>query len=218
MVARNTVEKILNHLAHCWLARGCDGHIAGGFLGDFVKGKLSPDLPPKFAEGLRLHRYIDRVSNQLPEMRSTYRRFGTKLRRVAPILLDLIADHLLAVHWARHGSGELTEFSNYCYDVIGDYIESARSREAHRDLVRMNRWTSYRDYSKVVAIMQRILIRLRMSDRIVELNVIEPQIDLMYSDFVTYFPILESLAAEWKANQAELICNSCNQESRIEQC
>ena len=68
----------MNFLAHCLIgarAREDDaGLIAGGFLGDFIKGPVPASMPPALQAGVRLHRRIDAYSNQQPDLlRSAHR-------------------------------------------------------------------------------------------------------------------------------------------------
>lgn len=188
----------MNHLAHCWLARGNEGHIAGGFLGDFYKGPIQEDLPQELQDGLRLHRYIDSLTNRLPEMRSTYIRIRPELRRVAPILLDLIADHLLAVYWGVHGSGDLPVFAANCYRIIGQYDIPNSGKRVFHHVVSRNLWCEYKEYNVILSVMCRILTRLGFEDRAVHLREIEPQLNDFYLDFCVYFPLLEKSVQEWK--------------------
>ena len=45
----------MNHLAHLLLAERSDGLLVGGFLGDFVKGRLKGDRPTAIEQGIKLH-------------------------------------------------------------------------------------------------------------------------------------------------------------------
>lgn len=188
----------MNHLAHCWLARGNNGHIAGGFLGDYYKGPIQQDLPAELQQGIRLHRYIDSLTNQMPEFRSTYGRFGIELRRVAPILLDLVADHLLARHWDNHGKGKLSDFTTHCYRIIGEYkIPDAGKRVFHH-VVSRDLWCEYASFDVILSVMCRILTRLRLEDRAIHLAELEFKLSDFYDDFCQYFPLLEEQVQTWK--------------------
>ncbi len=188
----------MNHLAHCWLARGNTGHVAGGFLGDYYKGPIKRDLPDTLQEGIRLHRYIDSLTNQLPEMRSTYVRFGTELRRVAPILLDLVADHLLARHWDNHGKGKLSDFTANCYRIIGQYKIPDDGKRVFHHIVSRDLWCEYANFDVVLSVMCRILTRLRFEDRAIHLAELEPKLSDFYQDFCQYFPLLLEKVQSWK--------------------
>ncbi|MEM8767504.1 MAG: hypothetical protein AAGE43_08685 [Pseudomonadota bacterium] len=66
----------MNFLAHCLIgheaAAGTDRAsplLAGGFLGDFIKGRVPEAMPGDLALGVRLHRRVDAFSNQQPAIR-----------------------------------------------------------------------------------------------------------------------------------------------------
>ena len=119
----------MNFLAHCTLADQIadqwqaddalrQGLLAGAVLGDFVKGPVDSHLPSALATGIRLHRRIDAISNRDPGITKLANLFVTDLRRFAPIFLDILADHALALDWPRHADIQLKEFSQRCYEAI----------------------------------------------------------------------------------------------------
>ena len=187
----------MNFLAHSWLARHDEAHIAGAFLGDFVKGPIPSSYPSDLQSGIRLHRHIDSETNRMEEMRATYWRFGKELRRVAPILLDLVADHLLAVHWSRHGNGKLSEFTNYCYRAVGKFEIPCSAVGFYQHTVERDLWSAYADLDVILDIMRRILVRLDKNQYAESLSVIHQDLDLFYEDFQEYFPLLEKKVDWW---------------------
>ncbi|MCR9278295.1 MAG: ACP phosphodiesterase [Pseudomonadaceae bacterium] len=116
----------MNFLAHCLLAGARDEFpeaalVAGGVLGDFVKGRPDPSLPPELRAGIQLHRHIDACSNSNTALRQSIARFEPPHRRLAPVYVDLIADHLLARDFERHHSLELEAFTAGCYEALREY-------------------------------------------------------------------------------------------------
>ena len=195
----------MNFLAHCLIPdRAVEprepGLIAGGFIGDFVKGPVPDDLPPSLAEGVRLHRRIDAYSNQHPLIRRSCDRFPPTLRRFAPVLVDVVADHLLARQWARFHPAALTEFTADAYAAIAPHVH--RLPEPGK---RFFRYMSEEDvlaryryrqamHRGLMAIMQR-LNRPQWSGHVIEL--VEARLDALDEDFLGYFPDLIAHAAEW---------------------
>ena len=188
----------MNYLLHCWLGRADPGLKAGGFLGDFIKGMLDDDIPQALKRGLLLHRHIDVQSNRLPSMRSTYHRFGSGLRRPAPILLDLIADHVFAKHWEEFGTGELSEFTQSCYDAIDLYEVPESARRFYDHMRYTDLLSRYAQLDVVEDIMVRILRRLRFSHMEDELarRLRENEIGFR-EDFETYFQDLQAVTSAW---------------------
>ena len=124
----------MNFLAHCALADEASslwqvdsnqhqGLLAGAVIADFTKGRINPLWPDALQAGIRLHRRIDAVSNQHPNIRTSCERFPKSLRRFAPIFIDILADHYLSLSWQDHTKENLGTFTPRCYQAISRYQE-----------------------------------------------------------------------------------------------
>ena len=188
----------MNYLLHCWLGRADNGLKAGGFLGDFIKGSLGDDMPSDLKRGLLLHRHIDVQSNQLPSMRRTYHRFGDELRRPAPVLLDLMADHVFAKHWDEFGTGELGEFTKSCYEAIESFDVPTSAQRFYEHMRSTDLLARYSQLEVVEDIMVRILKRLRFSNLNTSLATLLRENEQGFrDDFESYFEDLQALTCAW---------------------
>lgn len=188
----------MNYLLHCWLGRADPGLQAGGFLGDFIKGTLEDDIHSDLKRGLLLHRHIDVQSNRLESMRSTYHRFGADLRRPAPILLDLIADHVFAKHWEEFGTGKLEEFTLSCYDAIDRFDVPESAQRFYNHVRQTDLLARYAELDVVEEIMLRILKRLRITDMELELSCrLRENEPGFIEDFKNYFHDLQDVTSAW---------------------
>lgn len=197
----------MNFLAHCLIPElALDGAhpdlIAGGFLGDFVKGGVAVDLPPELAAGIRLHRRLDAFSNQLPAIRTSCERFPAELRRFAPIFVDVIADHLLARAWDRFHHESLPGFSARAYAAIGRHVERLpdRGRRFFEHACRHDLFTRYRETDTLHGSLVSIARRLdRAWLAVPAIDAIDAALPALTEDFERYFPELVAHAAEWLA-------------------
>lgn len=216
----------MNFLAHCLLADGSAGRaenddepsssrawragfLAGGILGDFVKGPIPDSLPVELRAGIRLHRRVDSHSNRLPEMKASVRRFAPALRRVAPVLLDIVADHCLARSWPRYANVPLDAFIDRVHAAIAEFdpMVPARGRPFIQRMVDSNLLERYADPAVVRRAMEHVLERLRMPHLGGALHgVLSDDIGRLAEDFDIYFPVLQGLAgaervaaAKWAA-------------------
>lgn len=188
----------MNYLVHCWLGRSNAGLQAGGFLGDFIKGRLDDELPTELMRGLKLHRFIDAQTNHLKSMRNTYDRFGSNLRRPAPILLDLVADHVFAKHWSEFAEGSIESFTGQCYEVIGSYPIPASAQRMYQHMCDTDLFARYAQLEVIEEIMVRILKRLKFDQEEQSLAVVlREQASGFKQDFERYFPQLELLVDKW---------------------
>ena len=176
--------------------------IAGGFIGDFVKGPIPSSLPSDLARGVRLHRHLDSTSNRMPEMRLSYVHFGPDLRRPAPVLLDLIADHVLAREWRRYGIGELTEFTATCYEAIGRYPLPKNAQLFYDRMKETDLLAGYAESEVIERAMFYILKRLRFDRFERQLHeILDMKFDDFCHDFHEYFPLLGEVAETFIAEE-----------------
>ncbi|MTH46240.1 ACP phosphodiesterase [Intestinirhabdus alba] len=89
----------MNFLAHLHLAHLADSSLSGNLLADFVRGTPEAHYPPEVVAGIFMHRRIDALTDNLPEVREARGWFRSETRRVAPITLDVMWDHFLSRHW-----------------------------------------------------------------------------------------------------------------------
>ena len=188
----------MNFLAHCLLAEPGDGYLAGGVLGDFVKGPIPEALPQELRAGIRLHRRIDTCSNRLPEMKPSVARFDPALRRVAPVLLDIVADHCLALTWRRFSAENLPAFAQRVYAAIDAYraYVPARGERFVARMIDADLLARYAEPQVIQGAMRHVLARLRLTHLEDRLHSV-PGVDLagFIDDFLVYFPLLQAFAA-----------------------
>lgn len=101
----------MNFLAHFYLVNQTQKELFGCYLGDFYKGQIDPNLHPQIAAGIRHHRLIDAYSEQSAVFKLSKAHFPDHLRRYAGILVDIIYDHFLALHWDQFHTEKLSMFS-----------------------------------------------------------------------------------------------------------
>lgn len=195
----------MNFLAHCLIPdrarEAADPDlIAGGFLGDFLKGPVPDTLPGTVATGVRLHRRIDAYSNEHPGIRASCRRFPQPLRRFAPIFVDVVADHLLARHWQRYHPDPLPAFTADAYRAIAARADllPARGLRFYRYMREHDLLAAYREPAamhQALAAMTRRLDRRHLDAAVA--RAVEAQIDALEADFLDYFPDLIRHASQW---------------------
>lgn len=192
----------MNFLAHCLLGHPDLALVAGGFIGDFVKGPVPSHLPAPLCAGIRLHRRIDAVSNTLPGMARSIRRLHPALRRVAPPLLDVMADHCLAKAWAHHGTGDLADFAASAYAAIEGFERHlpAPGRRFFHHMRDIDLLTRYQHPETARRGMLHILERLRHGHLAGHLDaMMGAALPALEADFAGYFPALVRATEDWKA-------------------
>ena len=88
-------------------------------MADFVRGNPEESFPPDVVAGIHMHRRIDVLTDNLPEVREAREWFRNETRRVAPITLDVMWDHFLSRHWSQLSPDfPLQEFVCYAREQV----------------------------------------------------------------------------------------------------
>ena len=113
----------MNILAHLHLASLASSSLIGNTVADFVKGDPYLNYPNDIADGIMLHRKIDSMTDNLPEVKQAKLLFRQTHRRVASIALDIVWDHFLSKQWLTFGiMGTIREFNQYTKQQIQPFI------------------------------------------------------------------------------------------------
>lgn len=108
----------MNHLAHCFLSFGDEDLLLGNFIGDFVKGRDWENYPRPVQRGILLHRAIDSYTDNHALTDRSVARIRTLARRYAPPFVDILYDHLLAIHWEKHSPEAFQAFAQKTYTQL----------------------------------------------------------------------------------------------------
>ena len=111
----------MNYIAHLHLAHVSGTSLLGNFLGDFVKGRDFQHLPSELETGIKLHRKIDRYTDEHESILALRTLFPKHLRRMSGVVLDVYFDHLLVSRWQEYASLPLLQLLDDFYLQLEDY-------------------------------------------------------------------------------------------------
>ena len=190
----------MNHLAHFVLAGQSPASIVGGFLGDYVKGRLKGHYPLDIERGIQLHRAIDAYTDQHEVVKHSYRRFDPEFRRYAGIMTDIIFDHLLAKQWSQYYSTSLPDFSERTLAVLLDNMQHL-PENAQATATRMHEHNSLAGYGQARFVSGSFEF---ISTRLTRANPLnrafaecELHLDELNEDFHAFYPDLINYCADW---------------------
>ena len=119
----------MNFLAHLHLAHLANSSLSGNLLADFVRGNPQQDYPADIVDGIYMHRRIDVMTDNLPQVKAAREWFRPETRRVAPITLDVMWDHFLSRHWAQISPEiALPEFTHYARSEVATILPDVPAR------------------------------------------------------------------------------------------
>lgn len=191
----------MNFLAHLFLS-GPDADLrAGGFLGDFVRGPLEGDRPAQIEAGIALHRHIDANSDHAEPMRAAAALFPRPWRRWAPVALDVLFDHYLAVDFDRWQGEPLKPFAERCYRQLNDrrthFTDPARrflDRMTEADLL-----VAYADTTTIERTLTYLSGRARRANPLAEMAPTLYRLETPLREaFGELLPMLEARALAWR--------------------
>lgn len=109
----------MNVLAHLHLATLANSSIIGNVAADFIKGDPYQQFSQDIADGIMMHRRVDRLTDQLAKVKQAKALFRQQTSRVAPIALDIIWDHFLSKHWQNYVvNTDVAEFDQQMKTII----------------------------------------------------------------------------------------------------
>ena len=111
----------MNYLAHCYLSCQNEEVLVGNFITDFIRKKDEDRYEGDIRLGIRLHREIDRFTDDHPisrEMRSILR---TRHNKYAPVMVDLLCDYYLSKNWSHFSGQTLRAFADQSYETFHKY-------------------------------------------------------------------------------------------------
>lgn len=188
----------MNLLAHALLASPDAELMLGSLIGDFVRGRIDPALPPKVRAGIALHRAVDAYTDAHTDVAAARALFVPPFRRYAGILLDVWFDHLLARQWARFGEDDLDAFSDRVRDLLA--VNAALVPERMRGFVAYleanDLPAAYRDTAMIGQALRGMSRRLKRANPLDEaLPVLAGLHAPSQACFDAFFPALRNFAA-----------------------
>lgn len=187
----------MNYLAHLHLGGPAPQQLLGSLYGDFVKGPLAGQYAPTLEAAIRLHRQIDRYTDQHPQVLAALARFPSARRRVAGIVLDVFFDHCLAAHWQDYAAEPLGRFTAEVYRVLRATPDLPGRLAQIAPRMAADDWLgAYRDFDTLHAVyagIGRRLSRAGVMDGV--MAELEPLYGDLLEDFRLFYPQLQAFAA-----------------------
>lgn len=160
----------MNYLVHLYLCDADPDHRLGTLMGDFVKGRLLPDLPAGLARGIEHHRQVDSFAHRNEACRRSKGRIDPAFGHCRAIMVDIFYDHFMARQWQRHAGQPLPPFAREIYTLLEENfsrlppgLQTIAPRMIAHDWL-----TSYQEERVVGRVLERLAARLRYPNRMAE--------------------------------------------------
>ncbi|USD52437.1 DUF479 domain-containing protein [Vibrio sp. SCSIO 43153] len=190
----------MNFLAHLHIADHCNSHLMGNLLGDFVKGDPSKQYQTDISNGIKLHRFVDRITDHHAIVEECKPHFTGVARRFAPIALDMFWDHCLAKHWHSFSDQSLGSFVRYAYQQVNEQISNdlpPRFLLLHSRMWSGGWLQSYQDLENIEFALHRMSQRTpRMADLTTTFEVLDNEYEQLEAKFAALYQDVLNQAAE----------------------
>ncbi len=194
----------MNYLAHLLLADDTDASRAGNLLGDFAKGSLD-DLaelyPAELVRGIKMHRAVDRYTDNHPIFKECKLLLAKERRRFAGIIIDILFDHYLCKHWEKYHTLSLDKFCQQVYQTFEKHPEwrAGRLREAFPYMQQENWLTNYATVDGIALTLQRVSRRTPRVSGIAEgIKDFRKHYTEFEEKFHSFMPELVDFVKQWK--------------------
>ena len=196
----------MNWLAHVFLSPPAIEYQLGNLLADTTKGRCWPHAHPDICHGMALHQAIDTFTDAHPEVRESKRLLASK-GALKGVVLDVLYDHFLSLHWARYCKIDrerfLRRFRARALKTCHTFPPDAR--HVVKRVVASRQLQSYASMEGVkrafMRIDNRLSARLRQKDGMMAyLSLIGYHRDALEAAFLHFFPDLMAHVAAMETN------------------
>ncbi len=122
----------MNYLAHLYLSCDNEDLLIGNFIADSISNKDLPNYSDAIQEGIRIHRLIDSYTDSHVQVKRGTKRLHAHHHKYAPVVVDILYDHILARNWARYSGQTLPEFAKYVYEILERRFDDMPSKMQKR--------------------------------------------------------------------------------------
>jgi len=151
----------MNYLAHTFLSGDNEQIIIGNFIGDFVKGNQYKNFSTDIQKGIKMHREIDSFTDHSLIVKESTAIFSSTYGRYSSIIVDILYDHFLSVHWKEYSNYSRDYFIQNIYRILLKYypILPARAKKLIPSVVYHNWVRYYASFYGLEKVLSRMSIR-----------------------------------------------------------
>lgn len=183
----------MNWLAHLALSHADTDYQLGCLLADPLRGRSWQEAPTAFTQGMQWHARMDGFTDSHTYFKKSKSRLRDK-GYLKGVVIDVVYDYFVTVHWDRYFSWPLEEF------VADFYVRTEKTLEVYPDRPReimrpIIHHDVLRSYGTIMGVKQALgRIDYRLSERILKkenasgyLPEITRELDYIEEDFFVFF-------------------------------
>ncbi len=102
--------------------------MTGNFIADDIPRIEEKDVPHDIMKGIVLHRRIDEFTDKHDSFHKAVEKLRPHHRKYAPVVIDILNDHLLSLNWATFFEEPEGDFHTFAYGCLTDQVERLPSK------------------------------------------------------------------------------------------
>ena len=108
----------MNYLAHLVLSPANDDILFGNYIADSIRPKQQLGWNEDMRSGYEMHIDIDQYTDQHPAFKQAKEILKPTHGKYAPVVLDILNDHLLAANWSKLFYADFHEWEGTIYNRL----------------------------------------------------------------------------------------------------
>ncbi|TCS38230.1 acyl carrier protein phosphodiesterase [Reinekea marinisedimentorum] len=136
----------MNFLGHCLFSDDTPAALAGSLWPDFARRPAEGTCSASFFSHFDRHQYIDRLTDNSEILLPVREQLRPVFRKTTPVIIDMMLDHHIAIHWRNYHSLPLEQFSNAAYAKIAAFDELPAPERLQRTLSSMMQYDWFVGY------------------------------------------------------------------------
>ncbi len=190
----------MNYLAHLALSYPQQSLLCGNYLGDLITKNEEQTLHPDFAKGIQFHRWIDTFSNNHQDLENINKNFHIAVHKYAPVLTDIICDHLLYNSWHYFYTVPFNDFKSSSYTILENHLNLMPERISRicKNMIEHDWLSQYQTIEGLELVLKRTNKRARFDvDFTKGLSILEAQIDILSALFASFYKDCKNQSIRW---------------------
>ncbi|MFV0304805.1 MAG: ACP phosphodiesterase [Moheibacter sp.] len=183
----------MNFVAHQFLSFHKTEIQLGNLYGEIVRGKDYLKFDTEIQKGILLHREIDTFTDAHDIVKNSTKIFHPKYGKYAPVIVDVLYDHLLIKNWNYYTDQSYTDFVTECYNLFRLKLDTFPKNLKYiiQHLLNYDWFHNYKSLNGIQQTLKGISQRSKFQNNIYQATYefVENEKELN-SDFNEFFPLL----------------------------
>lgn len=191
----------MNFLGHCLFSENTPDAYSGSLWPDFARRPESPDCSDSFYRHFDRHQWIDKTTDTSDILEPLRVSLRPLFRKTTPVIVDMILDHHIALHWKQYHSTPLGSFAEEVYDKLLAFNDIEQPKRLQQTLYWMqkhNWFVAYQQPDGIKRALNGMSGRIRFNNPIIEYS--DHAIKETHTFEATLFDFVQHLSTELSHN------------------